>query len=155
MNQWVNNREVIKDLAINTGTVDTPVYTTLCVTSEVTFTIDNEEKDFYVFCDAIKRSIITGAKVTISATVKIDMNNTAVIANLADIHTLLASGTVSQFNNKMIQFELLEDVASSVLTYQEYTAYASMKLTDLGGASEDEGQYSMELVLNGKATASA
>ena len=37
MNYFVNNREVIKDLAINTGTTQNPVYSNLCITSEVNF----------------------------------------------------------------------------------------------------------------------
>ena len=36
MNNWfINNRELIKNLAINTGTTENPVYTTICTTSEV------------------------------------------------------------------------------------------------------------------------
>ena len=60
-NWFVNNREVIKGLSINTGTTGNPTYTPMCTTSEVGLTTDLEEKDFYVFCDAIKRSIVTGA----------------------------------------------------------------------------------------------
>ena len=62
MNWFVNNREVIKNLSINTGTSSTKEFTSLCTTSEVGLTTDLEEKDFYVFCDAIKRSLVTGAK---------------------------------------------------------------------------------------------
>ena len=75
LNYFLNNREVIKNLAINTGTSSSPTYTPMCTTSEVGLTTDFEEKDFYVFCDAIKRSIITGAKLSIDCTVKIDINN--------------------------------------------------------------------------------
>ena len=36
MNNWfINNRELIKNLAINTGSTEKPVYTTICTTSEV------------------------------------------------------------------------------------------------------------------------
>jgi hypothetical protein len=42
--------------------------TALCTTSEVSLTTDFEEKDFYVFCDAIKRSVVTGAKMSIETT---------------------------------------------------------------------------------------
>ena len=52
MNYFINNREFIKNLAINTGTSETPVFTTICTTSEINIDVDLETKDFYVFCDA-------------------------------------------------------------------------------------------------------
>lgn len=150
LNWFLNNREVIKNLSINTGTSESPVYTTLCTTSEVGLTTDFEEKDFYVFCDAIKRSIITGAKMSIDATVKIDINNSAIVGILGNIHTLIEDGTVAQFNNVLVQFELLEKVTSDVLTYVKYQVPVVMKFSDLGGASEDEGEFALEMVINGK-----
>ena len=33
MNWFLNNREIIKNLTINTGTTETPVYTAMCTTS--------------------------------------------------------------------------------------------------------------------------
>lgn len=152
MNWFLNNREVIRNLAINTGTSSAPTYTKFCTTSEVGLTTDFEEKDFYVFCDAIQRSIITGAKLTLNATVKIDMNNAAIVAMLGNIHTLIKDGTVAQFNNVMIQFELITNVEQSVLTYTKYNVPVNMKISDLGGAAEDEGEYALELVINGKGT---
>lgn len=152
MNWFLNNREVIRNLAINTGTSQNPSYTNFCTTSEVNLTTDFEEKDFYVFCDALQRSIITGAKLTINATVKIDMNNAAIVAMLGDLHTLITSGTVAQFNNVMAQFELITSVSSNVLTYTKYNVPVNMKISDLGGAAEDEGEYALELVINGKGT---
>lgn len=152
MNWFLNNREVIRNLAINTGTSSSPTYTQFCTTSEVGLTTDFEEKDFYVFCDAIQRSIITGAKLTLNATVKIDMNNAAIVAMLGDIHTLIKDGTVAQFNNVMIQFELITNVEQNVLTYTKYNVPVNMKISDLGGAAEDEGEYALELVINGKGT---
>ena len=152
MNWFLNNREVIRNLAINTGTTSSPTYTPFCTTSEVGLTTDFEEKDFYVFCDAIQRSIITGAKLTINATVKIDMNNAAIVAMLGDLHTLIKDGTVAQFNNVMVQFELITNVAENVLTYTKYNVPVNMKISDLGGAAEDEGEYAIELVINGKGT---
>lgn len=150
LNWFLNNREVIKNLAINTGTSQSPTFTTMCTTSEVGLTTDFEEKDFYVFCDAIKRSIITGAKMSIDATVKIDINNTAIQEVLGNIHTLIKDGTVAQFNNVLVQFELLETVTSNVLTYVKYQVPVVMKFSDLGGASEDEGEFALEMVINGK-----
>ena len=152
MEFYVTNRDVIKNLKINTGTSSTPTYTALCTTSELTLNQDFEEKDWYVFCDAIQRSIITGAKLTINATVKIDMNNAAIIAMLGDLHTLITSGTVAQFNNVMVQFELITNVESNTLTYTKYSVPVNMKISDLGGAAEDEGEYALELVINGKGT---
>lgn len=152
MNWFVNNREVIKGLSINTGTTSSPTYTEMCTTSEVGLTTDLEEKDFYVFCDAIKRSIITGVKMSIDCTVKIDMNNTAITNVLGNIHSLITNGTIAQFNNISVQFELLESVSSNVLTYKKYQVPVVMKFSDLGGASEDEGEFSLEMVINGKGT---
>lgn len=152
MNWFLNNREVIRNLALNTGTSASPTFTPFCTTSEVALTTDFEEKDFYVFCDAIQRSIITGAKLTINATVKIDMNNAAIIAMLGDLHTLITSGTVAQFNNVMVQFELITNVESNTLTYTKYSVPVNMKISEIGGAAEDEGEYALELVINGKGT---
>ena len=152
MNWFLNNREVIRNLAINTATSSSPTYTPLCATSEVGLTTDFEEKNFYIFCDSIQRSIITGAKLTLNATVKIDMNNAAIVAMLGDIHTLIKEGTVAQFNNVMVQFELITNVESNVLTYTKYNVPVNMKISDLGGAAEDEGEYALELVINGKGT---
>ena len=150
LNWFLNNREVIKNLAINTATSQSPTFTTMCTTSEVGLTTDFEEKDFYVFCDAIKRSIITGAKMSIDATVKIDINNTAIQEVLGNIHALIENGTVAQFNNVLVQFELLEKVTNDVLTYIKYQVPVVMKFSDLGGASEDEGEFALEMVINGK-----
>ena len=152
MNWFVNNREVIKNLSINTGTSSTKEFTSLCTTSEVGLTTDLEEKDFYVFCDAIKRSLVTGAKLSIDCTVKIDMNNSAIVSVLGNIHSLIKDGEVAQFNNILAQFELLEKVSDSVLTYKKYEVPVVMKFSDLGGASEDEGEFALEMAINGKGT---
>ena len=152
MEWFVNNREVIRNLAINTGTSALPSFTGLCTTSEVNLDTEEEEKTFYVFCDAIRRSIITGAALTISATVKIDINNTAIQTVLGDIQTLIEDGEVAQFNNILTQFELLDDVNGGVLIYVKYQVPTVMKISDLGGAAEDEGEFSLELTINGKGT---
>ena len=152
MNWFVNNREVIKNLSINTGTTADPTYTAMCTTSEVGLTTDLEEKDFYVFCDAINRSIITGVNMSIDCTVKLDINNTAIQGILGKVHAMLENGAVAQFNNVLVQFELLETVTENVLTYKKYQVPVVMKFSDLGGASEDEGEFALELVINGKGT---
>lgn len=152
MNWFINNREMIRNLQINTGTSAVPSFTNLCTTSECSLAVDMEQKDFFVFCDAIKRSIITGATLTLKATVKIDMNNSAIEEHLKGIHTILESGTVAQFNNQLVRFELLEKVQTSALTYKKYEVPVNVKIGELGGAAENEGSYSLEMTINGKGT---
>lgn len=152
MNWFINNRELVKNLAINTGTTEVPVYTTICTTSEVSVETELEEKDFYVFCDALQRKVITGANVKLTGTLKIDVNNTGDIALLDKVHTLIADGEVSQFSGVGIQFDLLSGVNNGVLEYTTYRASASLNLSNLGGAAEDEGEMSFELQLIGTAT---
>lgn len=152
MNWFVNNREVIKNLSLNTGTSANPSFTAMCTTSEITLNSENEQKDFYVFCDAIRRSIITGTSLSLDTTVKIDINNGAIQTILGDLHSLIETGEIAQFNNQLIQFELLEEVTGGVLTYSKYQVPVIMNISDLGGAAEDEGEFSLELVFNGKGT---
>lgn len=153
MNNWfINNRELIKNLAINTGTTEVPVYTPICTTSEVQVATELETKDFYVFCDALKRTIITGASVTYTGTLKLDVNNTGDIALLDKVHTLIGDGEVSQFTNVGIQFELLSGATGGVLEYTTYQAVVSLSLSDLGGNAEDESEFSFEMTQIGKAT---
>lgn len=152
MNWFISNREFIKNLAVNTGTTDTPVFTTMCTTSEVGIETDLEQKDFYVFCDALQRRITTGAAVTLTGTVKIDVNNAAITTLLGDVHALIADGTISQFNNVLIKFDLLTGVNNSVLEYTTYQVPVSLTLSDLGGAAEDEGEFSFEMTFIGKGT---
>ena len=152
MNWFINNRELIKNLAINTGTTEVPVYTTICTTSEVGVETELEEKDFYVFCDALQRKVITGASVTLTGTLKIDMNNAGDIAILDKVHTLIGDGEVSQFSNVGIQFDLLSGANGGVLEYTTYQANVSLNVSDLGGAAEDESEFSFEMQLIGTAT---
>ena len=153
MNNWfINNRELIKNLAINTGTSQNPVYTPICTTSEVKVETDLEEKSFYVFCDALQRKIITGASVKLTGTLKLDVNNTGDLAILDRVHTLIGDGEISQFSNVGIQFDLLSGVTGGVLEYTTYQATVSLKLSDLGGPAEDESGFSYEMQLIGKAT---
>lgn len=44
MNYFINNREFIKNLAVNTGTTQSPTFTTMCTASELTFNTEFEEK---------------------------------------------------------------------------------------------------------------
>lgn len=153
MEFYVTNRDVIKNLQINTSTTSTPSYTNLCTTSELTLNQDFEEKDWYVFCDALQRSIITGVAMTLEGTIKIDINNTAIQNILGKVHTLLAEGEISQFNNLSVKFDLLTGVNNAVLEYTTYTCNVKMTLESLGGAAEDEGEFDFTMTINGKGTA--
>lgn len=152
MNWFINNRELIKNLAINTGTTLNPTYTKICTTSEVQVATDLETKDFYVFCDALKRQIVTGASVGLNGTLKLDVNNDGDIALLDKVHTLIGEGEISQFTNVEIEFDLLSGVNNGVLEYTTYRATATLSLSDIGGNAEDEGEMSFELTLIGTAT---
>ena len=150
MEWYVNNREVIKNLSLNTGTSETPVFTSMCTSSEIGLTTDFEQQDWYVFCDAIQRSLITGVAMSIETTVKIDMNNTAITGILGNIHALIKNGSVAQFNNQLVQFELLTGVEQNALTYTKYKVPAILNFSDLGGAAEDSGEFTLTIVINGK-----
>ena len=150
---YIPNRDLIKNLKWNTGTTSSPTYTNVCTTSEIGIDIDLETKDWYVFCDALQRKLVTGGSVTLSGTVKLDVNNTAEMDMLGTIHTMIASGTIAQFNNKSIQFDLLSAYTSDTLTYTTYTANVNVSFSDLGGAAEDEAEFSFEMTLIGTATA--
>lgn len=152
MNWFISNRDLIKNLAVNTGTTENPTYTTICTASEIAIDTDLEEKDFYVFCDSLQRKIVTGASVVLSGTIKLDVNNAGVIDLLGDVHSLISAGTISQFNNKQIKFDLLTGVENNVLEYTTYTANATLSLSDLGGNAEDESEFGFEMTLIGTAT---
>lgn len=151
-NFFINNRELIKNLALNTATSDSPTFTTMCTTSEVTINTEFEEKTFYVFCDAVQRAVLTGVAMGLEATVKIDMNNTAIQNVLGDLSTMISTGTIAQFNNQLIQFELLTGISTETLEYTKFQVPANLKISDLGGAAEDEGEFSLEITFNGKGT---
>ncbi len=152
MEYFISNRQFIKGLAVNTGTSQNPTFTTMCTASELTFNTDFEEKTFYVFCDAIQRAIKTGVALSIEGTVKIDMNNTAIVDLLGDIHTLISSGEIAQFNNQKMQFDLLTGINNGVLEYSTYQVPVSFSLSDLGGSAEDEGEFGITINIIGKGT---
>lgn len=149
---YINNRDVIKNLALNTGTSQNPSFTTICTASEITLNQDFSQKDFYVFCDAVQRSVMTGVAMSLSGTIKIDVNNTAIQTILGDVHTLVSSGEIAQFNNQLVRFELLTGVNSGVLEYTKYQVNVMLKLESLGGAAEDEGSFGFTMVINGTGT---
>ena len=150
MEFYVNNREVIKNLGLNTGTSSAPTFTAMCTTTEVGLTTDFEQQDWYVFCDAIRRSILTGVALSIDTTVKIDMNNASIVKILGDIHSVIKNGTVAQFNNQLVQFELLTGVQDGALTYTKYKVPCTLNFSDLGGAAEDSGEFALSIVITGK-----
>lgn len=152
MNYFINNRDFIKNLSVNTGTTLAPVFTPMCTASELTLNTEFEEKTWYDFCSAIQKSLKTGVAMSIEGTVKIDMNNAAIISLLGDIHTLIADGEIAQFNNQVMQFDLLTDINNSVLEYTTYQVPCSFSLSDLGGAAEDEGDFSITINIIGKGT---
>lgn len=152
MNYFINNREFIKNLAVNTGTTQNPTFTTMCTASELTFNTEFEEKTFYVFCDAIQRALKTGVALTIEGTIKIDMNNTAIVSLLGDVNTLLATGEIAQFNNQEMEFDLLTGITGGVLEYTTYKVPVSFSLSDLGGSAEDEGEFGITINIIGKGT---
>lgn len=151
-NYFISNRQLITDLAINTGTSENPTFTPICTTSEVNISTDLESKDFYVYCDALQRKLITGAAVMLSGTLKLDVNNEGDLAILDTVHTLIADGEISQFNGIGIQFNLLTGVNKGVLEYTKYQVNVSLSVSDLGGAAEDESEFSFEMALIGTAT---
>ncbi len=156
MNEYfVTNRDVIKNFAINTGTTNAPVYTNMCTSSELTLNSSFTQQDFFVFCDAIQRSIKTGVAMTIEGSVKIDMNNAAIRKVLGYVHTLITTGTISQFNNVLAKFDLLTGVNGGVLEYTTYYVSTNFSLESLGGAAEGIGEFSMSLTINGTGQVSA
>ena len=156
MNEYyVTNRDVIKNFTFNTGTSSSPVFTNMCTASELTLNTDFNEQTFYVYCDAIQRAIKTGVALTIEGTIKIDINNAAIQKVLGDIGTLITSGTISQFNNQLVKFDLLTGVNNSVLTYTTYIVSVSYSLESLGGTAEDVGEFAISMTINGTGTVSA
>lgn len=149
-NFFINNRELIKNLSLNTATSSSPTFTPMCTTSEVTLNTEFEEKTFYVFCDAIQRAVLTGVAMGLDTTVKIDVNNTAIQGVLGNIKALISEGTIAQFNNQLIQFDLLTGVNTGVLEYTTFKVPANLKISELGGAAEDEGEFGLEITFNGK-----
>lgn len=150
---FVSNREVIKDFGINTGTTDSPTYTTICSMSSMDLGLDLNEETFYVFCDALRRAVITGASLTLNASVKIDMENTGITQLLGYVNTALTSGTVSQFNNVLGSLKLLTGLTSGTLTYTTINAIPmNIKITSLGGDAEGVGEFDLEISIIGKGT---
>lgn len=153
-NMFLNNRQVIKSLALNTAPSSTATWTPMCTMTEITLNTELEVQDFYVFCDAIKRKLVTGADLSIETTVKLDAQNVAIQKLLEKIHALLKDGDVAQFNNQIVQIELLSTVSNSALTYKKYDVPCSLIFNSLGGAAEDVSEFELEIAISGKAVES-
>lgn len=152
MNWFLDNREVIKNFAFNTGTNADPSFSAMCTATELSLNQEFDEQTFYTFCDALQRTIKTGVALSIEGTIKLDMNNDAITSILDDIHTLIADGEIAQFNNKLIQFDLLTGVNGSVLEYTTYQVPVSYSLEAIGGAAEDVAEFGITVNFNGKGT---
>lgn len=149
---FINNRQFIKDLSINTSATSTPTYVAMCTASEIGLNTELESQEFYVFCDAIQRHLLTGLNIVLNTTIKMDVENAGIMAVLDNVHTAIASGTVTQFNNVDIKFSVISGYSNGAYEYTEYTANATMNVSDLGGAAEDVSEFNVEFQLNGTAT---
>lgn len=149
---YINNRDFIKNLKINTGTTAEPTFTNVCTESEINLNVDLEIKDFFVYCDAIKRKITTGAEMSLETVIKLDINNAGIRELLSNVHALIKDGSISQFNNIIIQFDLLSGISEGVLEYTTYQINTNLELEDLGGPAEDEGEFTATFDFNGKGT---
>ena len=152
MNWFLNNREIIKNFAFNTGTNENPSFSAMCTATELSLNQEFDEQTFYTFCDALQRTIKTGVALSIEGTIKLDMNNDAIALILDDIHTLIVDGEIAQFNNKLIQFDLLTGVNNSVLEYTTYQVPVSYSLEAIGGSAEDVAEFGITVNFNGKGT---
>lgn len=150
LNFFLNNREAIKNLQLDVGTSSSPDFKTMCTTSEITLNTEMEQKDFYVWCDAIQRSILTGAALSMDTTIKTDMLNEAIQDLFAGVADLIANGSIAKFNNRTIRFELVTGIEDGVLTYKMFEVPCVLSLSDLGGAAEDENGFSLAIAFNGK-----
>lgn len=155
MEYFVDNRNVIRNFSFNTGTASSPVYSNMCTATELSLNTDFTEQTFSTFCDAIQRAVKTGVAMTIEGTIKLDINNTAIQKVLGDIHTLITTGTISQFNNQLVKFDLLTGVNNSVLEYTTYIVSVSYSLEALGGSAEDVAEFAINMTINGTGTVSA
>lgn len=152
---YTNNRQVLKNLQINTGTTATPVWSNLCCASEIALSIDTESDDFYVFCDALQRHILTGMNVQISTTLKIDAQSTGVQGILTKIQSALTGGDVGVLENIQIKFDLLEGYSTNTLTYETLYATTNLSIDELGGAAEGSAEMGVTFNINGTLSTSA
>lgn len=149
---FTNNRQVIKDLKINTGTTAVPEWSNLCCASEITLNLDTNTDDFYIFCDAIQRHLPTGLNASIATTLKVDAQNAGVKAILSDIQTAMTNGDVSVLENIGIKFDLLTGYSTNTLTYNTLTGVANITIDSLGGSAEGSAEIGVTFNINGTLT---
>lgn len=152
---FTNNRQVIKGLAINTGTASSPTWSNLCCASDITVGVETESDDFYVFCDFVQRHLLSGINATIQTTLKVDAQNTGVIGILTRLQTALTSGSLATLENVEIKFDMLSGYDNSTLTYSTYYATANLSLDDLGGSAEGSAELGVTFNINGTVSTTA
>lgn len=149
---FTNNRQVIKELKINTGSTGTPTWSTLCCASEITLNIDTNSEDFYVFCDSIQRHLPTGLNASIETTLKVDAQSEGVQAILGKIESAMTSGDVSVMQNVGIKFDLLTGYSTNALSYATLTGEANLSIDSIGGSAEGSAEIGVTLNINGTLT---
>lgn len=149
---FTNNRQLIKDLKINTGSTQTPTWSSLCCASEMTLNMDVNSDDFYVWCDAVQRHIQSGMALTLETTLKVDAENEGIQSILTKIQTAMTSGSLVTLDNVQIKFDVLKSYATNTLTYETYTATATMVVEALGGSAEDSAEIGVTFNINGPLT---
>lgn len=148
---YTNNRQVIKDLQINTGTSTTPVWASLCCASEITLNLDTNSEDFYVWCDAIQRHLPTGINAEVSTTLKVDAQSEGIKEILERVKTILTTGAINTMQNIEIKFDLLTGYDTNALTYETMTFDTNLSLDELGGEAEGSAEIGVTFALNGTA----
>ena len=146
---FTNNRQLIKDLKLNTGSTSTPTWSSLCCASEMTLNMDVNSDDFYVWCDAVQRHIQSGMALTLETTLKVDAENAGIQAILTKVQTAMTSGSLVTLDNVQIKFDVLEGYATNTLTYETYTATATRIIDALGGSAEDSAEIGVTFQING------
>lgn len=148
---YTNNRQVIKDLQINTGSTGTPTWASLCCASEITLNLDTESEDFYVWCDAIQRHLPTGINAEVSTTLKVDAQSKGIKEILERVKTILTTGAINTMQNIEIKFDLLTGYDTNALTYETMTFDTNLSLDELGGEAEGSAEIGVTFALNGTA----
>lgn len=146
---FTNNRQVIKDLKINTGTTAVPVWSGLCCASDITLNLDTETEDFYIFCDAIQRHLTTGLNASIETTLKVDAQSAGVQGILSNIKSALTNGDVSVLEDIGIKFDLLTGYSTNTLAYQTLQGTANLTIDSLGGSAEGSAEIGVTFNING------
>lgn len=149
---FTNNRQVIKELRINTASSGTASYSPLCCASDITLNLDTNSEDFYVFCDSIQRHLPTGLNASIETTLKVDAQAPGVQAILNRIQSALTSGDVSVLQNVGIKFDLLVGYETNTLSYQTLTGEANLTIDSVGGSAEGSAEIGVTFNINGTLT---